>query len=138
MRPMRLTAAAALSLAACQCGSGATEKTYVCGTDDDCADGFVCVGLVCAPKGTATAGGAAAGGGTAGGASDAGGMGTAGGASAGGSTAGGASAGGTGTGAGGGVPPTALAFTTTPPTPLPEGTCFPAIVEARIGPTPQP
>ncbi|MBL8956877.1 MAG: hypothetical protein JNK82_39250 [Myxococcaceae bacterium] len=133
---LRLTVvAAALSFAACQCTTRASEHTYACVGDADCAEGFTCVALVCtlhggtAGGGEATAGGGApAGGGTAGGNTTAGG-----GASAG----GGAATAGGGMGTGGGVPPTSLVFTTTPPSPLPAGTCFPAIVEARLGASPQ-
>jgi len=88
-----------------------------------------------ATAGGATAGGATAGGATAGGAT-AGGA-TAGGATAGGATAGGATAGGATAGgatAGGAAPmPTSLVFTTTPPSPLLAGMCYPATIEARIG-----
>ncbi len=142
-----------LTLGACECSSRVGDRRFACDGDDQCTDGFACVGRECVPRGSTAggsaggnglaggstaggdAGGATAGGGAAGGAPAGGG--TAGGASAGGGTAGGATAGG-GTAGGAVTPPTSLDFTTTPPSPLLAGMCLTATVQARIGAAPAP
>ena len=125
---MRLALAiAVLALGACECSTRVDDRRFACERDAQCAAGFVCSSGECTREGTAAGGGT----GTAGGGMTAGGGATAGG----GDTAGGgATAGGSSTAGGGAtVTPTSLVFTTTPPSPLLAGLCFPLTVQARIG-----
>ncbi len=133
------------------CAEGHLCRSGVCVADDGTGGGAAGGGSSAAGGGSGggDAGGAAGGdaGGTGGGVAGGAGGGDAGGSAGGsaggmpgtggGGTGGSGGSGGSGGGAGGGVPPDSLVFTSMPPAqPLLAGTCFPAIVEARLGSVP--